>query len=239
MCQQSVPLDAPSAPPIDAPSPLALPLSAARQQFLILILIFGAIAPMLPWLQFTGGMENVSVATAMETARDGHWLVPTLHGQPRVKKPPIAHWLGAMGILSSQLLAWGVRWPTLVCACIFLLSVYHLAGIIGGPQIALASALICGSNFLFLRYARQTSYNIPLARWVGIANVFLAKAVFQQQWWGGLHRRRRRHRAGHPHQRTHSRMALPEDVTGALVIAYERGMLRGISIGDRRCGRIR
>ncbi|HMO27236.1 MAG TPA: hypothetical protein PKB10_13315, partial [Tepidisphaeraceae bacterium] len=57
-----------------------------------------AIAPVLPWSQFTGGMEGLNVATALESHREGNWLLPTLTGEPRTHKPPLASWITALMI---------------------------------------------------------------------------------------------------------------------------------------------
>ena len=171
--------------PTIAPSPMRLP-GRRLGHYLLIVLLFGAaVAPTLPWMEFSGGMENTTVATAMETARDGHWLLPTLDAVPRLVKPPLVHWITAVGILSSNSTAWGARWPTLLCAILFLMSVYELASLLGGRQIALAAALICGSNLLFLEHAGYASYDMPLATFVGWTNVFIAMAIFQRRWFFG------------------------------------------------------
>src|SRR5882762_8380635 len=66
----------------------------------IVVLFFGAVAPTLSWLEFSGGMENLNIATALELRRDhpDSWLVPTLEGEPRVKKPPLTAWITAAAI---------------------------------------------------------------------------------------------------------------------------------------------
>jgi 4-amino-4-deoxy-L-arabinose transferase-like glycosyltransferase len=137
----------------------------------IAVVFFCAIAPTLPWLQFAAGMENVCAGTSLETARDGHWLIPTLHAEPRLKKPPFAHWLGAIGILSSNSMAWGVRWPTLVCACVMLVAVYHIGRMIGGARAGVCAAALLGSSAILLLMVREASYDVPLAMWVALGNL--------------------------------------------------------------------
>jgi len=46
----------------------------------IVALFFAAVAPTLSWLEFSGGMENLNIATALELRRDhpDNWLIPTL-----------------------------------------------------------------------------------------------------------------------------------------------------------------
>src|SRR5436305_8045890 len=58
-----------------------------------------AVAPTLLWQQFSSGAENLVTATALEIRRgDCGWLVPTLQGEPRVAKPPLAASLAAASI---------------------------------------------------------------------------------------------------------------------------------------------
>jgi len=44
----------------------------------IALAFFVAVAPTLPWQEFSSGPENLVVATAMEMRRGGPWLVPPL-----------------------------------------------------------------------------------------------------------------------------------------------------------------
>ncbi|MGE5612143.1 MAG: ArnT family glycosyltransferase [Bacillota bacterium] len=159
--------------------------SALLHSLGLFLLFFLAFAPSLTWLEFSGGMENVNVATALETRREGHWLIPFLNGEPRTAKPPLAQWMAALGILSSDSLPWGARWPTLVCSCLMLVATYHLGRLVVDAKVGLLAALVCGSMCLFIRYAQQAQYDPPLALLVTVANVFLATIIFNQQWWTG------------------------------------------------------
>jgi hypothetical protein len=72
--------------------------SAWTKSLLISALFFAAIAPTLGWMGFYNGTEKISVATALETRRDGHWLIPLLDGRPRFVKPPLTAWATALSI---------------------------------------------------------------------------------------------------------------------------------------------
>lgn len=152
---------------------------------LLTLVFFAALAPTLPWIDFSGGMENFNIETALEMARDGHWVVPTLEGRLRTQKPPLAEWITALGILSSDSLAWGARWPSLVCAALTLLAAYELGRLAGGPSLGLLALCICGTNYLFLKFAREASYDIQLALWVTVTNVCLGWALLRREWWLG------------------------------------------------------
>lgn len=152
---------------------------------LLVVLFFSAVAPTLAWLDFVNGMENFNVITAMEMERDGHWLLPTLNGAPRLQKPPLTQWITAWGIMSSDSLAFGARWPSLLMACLMLVAVYGTGRVVGDWRLGLVAALVCGSTLFFLRYARRASYDMQLALWVAVTIFFLAKVLLQGRWWVG------------------------------------------------------
>src|SRR3954462_6535954 len=98
-------------------------------------IFFAAVAPTLSTLEFSGSVENLNIATALELRRDhpDNWLIPTLEGEARIKKPPLTAWVTALGIrpatvadLSSpdptvrraaaDRLAFESRWPSLLAA---------------------------------------------------------------------------------------------------------------------------
>lgn len=152
---------------------------------LIAAVFFAALAPALTWIEFSGGMENFNIETALEMTRDGHWIIPTLDGQVRTKKPPLATWITAFGILSSNNLAFGARWPSLLMASLTLIGVYELGRLAQGPALGVVSACICGSMALFFKFAPQASYDMQFAFWIVVTNVFLARIVLRREWWGG------------------------------------------------------
>lgn len=154
--------------------------------FLIAALFFAAFLPTLSWVQFSGGMENFNIETALEMTRDGHWIVPTLDGEVRTKKPPLATWITALGIRSSRNLALGARWPSLLITSLSLVAVYELGRVVRGPTLGLLGACACGSMALFLKFAPQpATYDTQFAFWVVLTNVFLARIVLRGQWWVG------------------------------------------------------
>ena len=151
----------------------------------MVVVFFAAILPVLPLREFSGGMENFNVATALEATRDGHWLTPTLNGEDRFHKPPLAQWVAAWGILAGGPLEIAARWPSLLMACLGLAAVFGLGRILGGDRLGAIAALVCGSTLLFLRYACQSIYDTQFALWVVLANLFLATIVFEGKWWRG------------------------------------------------------
>jgi len=173
---------------------------------LLVVVFFAANAPLLTWMEFSNTMENLVVATAMEVRRTGHWLLPTLEGESRTKKPPLVAWITAAAIRPQTLreisnqdptareaayrrLAWEARWPSLLAACLMLVAVYEFGRAIGddqkAPTFGLVAALVCGGSFFFLRFGRTATSDVHLALWVNATNAFLAHAVFQRRRWIG------------------------------------------------------
>ena len=174
-----------SVPELQAPDSRKDPPAVMRPALLaalIAALFFLAIAPTLTWIEFSGGMENFNLETALEMTRDGHWIIPTLDGQARTKKPPLATWITALGILGSKNLAWGARWPSLLMASLTLILVYDLGRQVGGARLGLVAACIAGGSLVVLQFARQASYDTQFAFWVVLTNVFLARIVLRDQW---------------------------------------------------------
>jgi hypothetical protein len=159
--------------------------SPTLHRLILIVVLFACLAPTLSWIEFSGGMENFNVATAVEVQRDGHWLIPTLSGEPRVKKPPLAHWLTAAGIDAGGSLGWSARWPSLLAACLTVVAVYELGRALEDWHLGLTAACVAGSSILFLKFAWQASYDLHLALWVIAANVFLAHALFKERRWIG------------------------------------------------------
>lgn len=151
----------------------------------IIVVFFAVTAPVLRWLDFCDGMETFNVLTAVETLHEGHWAVPTLNGQPRLQKPPFTHWSTSLGILSSDSLEWGCRWPTLLMACLMLAGVYDMGKSVRDWRLGLLSAIVCGTTLFFIRYSRRATYDMQLAMWVVLANALVARALFRGQRWLG------------------------------------------------------
>lgn len=166
------------------------------------LVVFIAIAPTLAWLEFSGGSENLNVATVLEMRRTGHWMVPTLQGLPRLAKPPLTAWITAFMVSDRTLaeisspeaevresayrrLAWQVRWPTLLLACVMVLAVHELGRVIGGSSLGITAALVCATNYAFLRFSRNATTDVHLAAWVAVGSALLAQAVLRRRFWLG------------------------------------------------------
>ncbi|HRK30933.1 MAG TPA: glycosyltransferase family 39 protein [Tepidisphaeraceae bacterium] len=169
--------------------------SSWRQSVVVILLTAAALAATLPMLEFASGSENLVVSTALETRRESHWLMPTLEGELRIAKPPLATWLTAAAIspsLSRDLssadsatrerahwhLRWRARLPSLLTACGLLVACGAFARVFVGAREAWIAVAICASTIMFLKAARSATTDIQLALWVAAANALLAQALF-------------------------------------------------------------
>lgn len=168
-----------------------------------------AVVPTLPWLQFSSGGENLLVATVVEMRRPpaeggGAWLVPTLNGEPRLRKPPLPSWISA-ALLPQPLLdevevapvgpdrdrafervAYAMRAPVVVLACLIVLLVYDIGRTLDRPELGLAAAAVAASSLLLLRYGRSVTTDVHLAFWVTAANAALVRALAGRPAWRWL-----------------------------------------------------
>lgn len=167
---------------------------------LIAATFFIATAPTLTWLEFSSGIENLTVATALEIRRTNQWLLPSLEGEPRIAKPPLAAWIAAAAISPTtfreidspdpvvrskayRALAWQIRWPALACACATLLAIFHLGRTIGGVWAGLLAMTVAGSSLYFLRFGKQATTDVQLAMWSAIAMAALAHMCLVRTSW--------------------------------------------------------
>lgn len=189
---------------MNASSPLEPIDREPRRAWLAAVLIalatFLAFLPTLRWPQFTGGNENIVVATALQMRQGGPWLVPHLDGEPRVKKPPLVAWITAAALRQSTLdaldspdadvrraayvdLALEVRWTGVAAGCVLMLATFALARALGGAAVGIAATMIVATNFLFLKFMRQSTTDVHLAMWVTIANACFTVALLHRRWW--------------------------------------------------------
>jgi len=183
-----------------------MPPSSPARGWLIAIAIaaafYAAVAPTLSWTQFHDPIENLNIATALEMRHGGPLLVPTLQGFPRLAKPPLTAWMTALSIQPATVATLDatdpearaeayarftqeVRRPALLSASLLLIAAFWIGHLCGGERTGTFTALVCASQYLFLRHCRLATTDIQLALWVGVANAFLVLCVMRQRRWLG------------------------------------------------------
>ena len=165
---------------------------------LIAAAFFATVAPTLGWLDYSSGNENIVVQTALEMRHGGPKLLPQLDGDPRIKKPPLTTWLTAASMRPTTLarlddpkqrddayhdLAFQTRLPALLAACVVILATFEIGRVWGGPSVGLFAAMVVCTNYLFLKYMRQSTTDAHLAAWVAVANACFFHGLLRGRWW--------------------------------------------------------
>ena len=74
-----------------------------------------------------GKREQRASAEAIDTVRQGHWLVAQIQGRPRLEKPPLPRWaIAALIELTGRQDEWVVRLPGALSALGMVALVYAL-----------------------------------------------------------------------------------------------------------------
>ena len=115
--------------------------------------------------------EATTTARAVELLEDGHWLVPTLDGEPDLQKPPLKLWVVAATIRlfgSSELTlrVWDAAAGLAIVSLTFLAAA-RFGGALAGFTAALA--LTTMSRFLFDHMCRSNVYDSFLTLFVAAA----------------------------------------------------------------------
>jgi 4-amino-4-deoxy-L-arabinose transferase-like glycosyltransferase len=162
----------------------------------IFVLTFAALFQTRRWLPPVEAIERINVVTAREIRQQNYWLFPTLNGDARLAKPPVAAWASAAAIRESTLakidqqdpskrqaaigdLIAECRLPAIIASSLLLVAVFELGRAIGGARLGVLAAAVAGSSVLFLRQSRLATTDIQLALWVTVTNALIARALFQ------------------------------------------------------------
>ena len=152
----------------------------------IAIIVFVSLSLVLVYLG-TGDpkdmMELFNLVPVKEAMRDGHWLMPTLNGLPRLEKPPLPVWIPAgLGALFHTDSLWILRLPSALVGVLAALCTYGIGCVLfegegeprgGGRLWALIAALFVPAMFVFNREARLASYDIYATGFLTCGAMFL------------------------------------------------------------------
>ncbi len=158
-----VPAADPGARGLDpAGTALLLVLTAA-----LLLLRLGAV-PLL------GPDEPRYVRVAVEMHRSGHWVTPTLGGEPWLEKPILYYWLAGASFAVLGENEWAARLPS-VAAGVLLVGATALFGArLFGRSAGLHAGFVVGTSVLFFAFGRAATMDMLLAAFATLAIGFLA-----------------------------------------------------------------
>ncbi|MFN4243803.1 MAG: ArnT family glycosyltransferase [Tepidisphaerales bacterium] len=159
--------------------------------------------PQLRWLDFTGGSENLNIATVLELRRADSWWVPTLRGQPRLIKPPLTAWVTASFVSDATLaaldhpeparrhaayrdLAFETRLPALLATTLTLLAVFEAGRLLLGRRAGLIALAVAATCLLTLRFGRFATTDVMLTLFTSWGFVALLHGVLRGRRWTAL-----------------------------------------------------
>jgi 4-amino-4-deoxy-L-arabinose transferase-like glycosyltransferase len=130
-------------------------------------------------------MELFNLVPIKEAYRDGHWLMPTLNGLPRLEKPPLPVWIpAALAKLTGCDSLWVERVPSIIAALLTCLATYAIGCVtLGRRSAGFMSAIILATMALFLRQARIASYDIFATAFITLALLGLIGMVRPGRSW--------------------------------------------------------
>lgn len=140
------------------------------------------------WLAWSAGLrplelpdEGRYVGVAWEALRSGHWLVPTLNGEPFFHKPPLFYWITevAMSVLGPNELA--ARAAPLLGGWVAVMSLWALLRRWAGAGTARAAALVLLAMPLALLASQYANLDMLVAGCVTATVTLAADALLRRQ----------------------------------------------------------
>ena len=131
-------------------------------------------------------MELFNLVPIREAYRDGHWLIPTLGGMPRMEKPPLPVWIpAALAVLFHTDNLWVVRLPSVLLGLATCWATYAIGCLVSRDRrLGLFAAIALASMVVFIRQARMASYDIYGTAFTTLGFLgLLAAAEYPKRWW--------------------------------------------------------
>jgi 4-amino-4-deoxy-L-arabinose transferase-like glycosyltransferase len=112
------------------------------------------------------------------------WMLPTLNGEPRLKKPPLAYWMTASAYLVGGVSEFVGRIPNATLGWCTLLATYLLTRRMLGHRIALASAAALLGSHHFFKFVGQAETDTPamLFLTIAIGSLWIASTDSRARW---------------------------------------------------------
>ena len=128
--------------------------------------------------------EDEYVQVNREMVLDGHWIYPTVNGEPYNIKPPLFNWVGsAFAKLNGEVTEHTSRLPSALAASAGLIILYFFGRKLFGHRAGLLSALIIGTTPIYIEFGRWIQINM-------ISTVLLT-ATLGLFYWGYSDERKR------------------------------------------------
>ncbi|MGA2232387.1 MAG: glycosyltransferase family 39 protein [Tepidisphaeraceae bacterium] len=122
-----------------------------------------------------GPVQRTQEGRVVETARQmlgrgpEAWLIPSLNGEIRLRKPPLAYWMAAGSFELFGVSEWTGRIPTALVSWLTLAATYVIARRLFGRTAAIVAAACLLSSYLFFLQGRRAETDAPAALLATIA----------------------------------------------------------------------
>lgn len=121
--------------------------------------------------------EDEYVQVNIEMVRDGHWIKPTLFGEPYSIKPPLLNWIGSgFSVLAGGVSEHTSRLPSAIAATLGLFALYPLGRMLFGRRAAYLAVLVLATTPLYVEFGRWIQINM--------ISTALLVATLTCFWWG-------------------------------------------------------
>lgn len=131
-------------------------------------------------------MELFNLVPVREAFRDHHWLIPTLGGQPRLEKPPLAVWVpAALAAWWHSDNIWILRLPSVLLGVATCWGAYAIGCVTSRDRrLGFFAALALACMLVFIRQARLANYDIYATAFTTLGLLaLLAAAERPRQGW--------------------------------------------------------
>lgn len=136
-------------------------------------------------------VNRTQEARVLETARQmlgtgwQGWMLPTLNGEPRLKKPPLAYWMSAAAYRVGTVGELGGRVPNALLGWVTLGATYWIIKRFSSWQLALASAAVLLGSYHFFRFMRLAETDAPATLFLTIAigSLWIASIDPRLRWF--------------------------------------------------------
>lgn len=129
--------------------------------------------------------EGIRSLVAQEMMWRGEYLVPTLHGDVYLNKPPLYNWILIVNFwLWGEVSEWTARFPTVVALIGFAITAYYWSKDVLGKRLAFVHALTVVTCGRMLFWDSMLGLIDVTFSWVIFAQInWLCYFVSQKKWW--------------------------------------------------------
>lgn len=157
----------------------------------LLTLILVLVAGLLFFSRLTCPLQEPQEARYAEIPRqmlaEGDWLVPVLHGQPYLDKPPLLYWLVMANYKLFGVHDWAARLVSCTASFLMVLVTFGWGKRVMGVRAAFAGALVLCLSARFIQLGRLLTMDSLLGLWIiaalATAHVACRGPGLRWRWW--------------------------------------------------------